>query len=88
MDQDARSQTTTKTDYRGSQDRFGYEWDIYSEILPAYEEQFRRWTPLLAPQDWAGKTFLDVGCGMGAQQLLADDLWRSRGRSRGRSHRS
>jgi SAM-dependent methyltransferase len=65
MDQDARSQTTTKTAYRGSQDRFGYEWDIYSEILPAYEEQFRRWTPLLAPQDWAGKTFLDVGCGMG-----------------------
>jgi SAM-dependent methyltransferase len=50
---------------RGSPDRFGYEWDAYAEMLPEYEEQFRRWTVHLAPQDWWGRSFLDVGCGMG-----------------------
>lgn len=49
----------------GSPDRFGYEWAAYSALLPMHEEQFRRWTPHMAPADWAGKTFLDVGCGMG-----------------------
>jgi SAM-dependent methyltransferase len=52
-------------DRRGSPDRFGYEWNAYAEILPEYEEQFRRWTIHLEPQDWRGKSFLDVGCGMG-----------------------
>jgi len=52
-------------DLKGSPDRFGYEWDIYAEILPEHEEQFRRWTAPLAPQDWRGLSFLDVGCGMG-----------------------
>jgi len=52
-------------DLKGSPDRFGYEWDIYAEILPEHEEQFRRWTVPLEPQDWQGKDFLDVGCGMG-----------------------
>jgi SAM-dependent methyltransferase len=49
----------------GSPDRFGYEWHAYSELRPEYEEQFRRWTAHLQPQDWRGLTFLDVGCGMG-----------------------
>jgi SAM-dependent methyltransferase len=49
----------------GSADRFGYEWDSYAEILPGHEEQFRRWTAPLSPQDWQGKEVLDVGCGMG-----------------------
>src|SRR5207249_1025372 len=52
-------------DLRGSPDRFGYEWGAYAEILPEYEEQFRRWTVHLAAQDWRGVSFLDVGCGMG-----------------------
>lgn len=52
-------------DSRNSVDRFGWEWETYSEILPEYEEQFRRWTVHLSPEDWRGKTFLDVGCGMG-----------------------
>ncbi|HEX3945445.1 MAG TPA: class I SAM-dependent methyltransferase [Rhizomicrobium sp.] len=34
-------------------------------MRPEYEEQFRRWTPHLGPDDWKGRTFLDVGCGMG-----------------------
>jgi SAM-dependent methyltransferase len=52
-------------DFKGSPDRFGYEWAAYAEILPEHEEQFRRWTAPLSPQDWVGKDFLDVGCGMG-----------------------
>jgi SAM-dependent methyltransferase len=52
-------------DLAGSPDRFGYEWDAYAEILPQYEEQFSRWTVHLTPEDWRGKSFLDVGCGMG-----------------------
>jgi SAM-dependent methyltransferase len=50
---------------RGSPERFGYEWNAYAEILPEYEEQFRGWTVHLTPEDWQGKSFLDVGCGMG-----------------------
>lgn len=49
----------------GSTDRFGYEWGRYAELKAIYEEQFRRWTPFLTPEDWRGKSFLDVGCGMG-----------------------
>ncbi|MBV8916024.1 MAG: class I SAM-dependent methyltransferase [Acetobacteraceae bacterium] len=52
-------------DWRGSPERFGYEWGQYDQILPVYEEQFRGWTPHFQPEDWRGKTFLDVGCGMG-----------------------
>jgi SAM-dependent methyltransferase len=49
----------------GSPERFGYEWHTYAEMRPEYEEQFRRWTAHLSPEDWRGKLFLDVGCGMG-----------------------
>jgi SAM-dependent methyltransferase len=49
----------------GSPERFGYEWDRYSEIRPDYEEQFRRWTVHLAPEDWREKSFLDVCGGTG-----------------------
>jgi SAM-dependent methyltransferase len=53
------------SDRLGSPDRFGYEWNEYSELRPEYEEQFRRWTVVIPKADWAGKRFLDVGCGMG-----------------------
>lgn len=49
----------------GSPDRFGFEWNYYSELLPVYEEMFRKWTTPLPPEFWRGKRFLDVGCGMG-----------------------
>lgn len=52
-------------DLQGSPERFGYEWNAYSEILPEHEEQFRRWTAPFSPEDWRGKRFIDVGCGMG-----------------------
>lgn len=53
----------------GSPDRFGFEWGRYSGVLPEHEEQFRRWLPFFSPEDWAGKRFLDVGCGMGRNSL-------------------
>jgi SAM-dependent methyltransferase len=49
----------------GSTQRFGYEWSVYYELKPEYEEQFRKWTAPLTRDDWKGRTFLDVGCGMG-----------------------
>jgi len=55
----------SKSETAGSPDRFGYEWGTYNEVLPIYEEQFRRWTPHFSANDWTGKSFLDVGCGMG-----------------------
>ncbi len=48
-----------------SQDRFGYEWEKYSEILPQHEGQFLMWIDPLTAQDFRGKTVLDAGCGMG-----------------------
>jgi SAM-dependent methyltransferase len=60
-----RLKSVIVSDESGSPDRFGYEWSHYSEMRPEYEEQFRRWTVHLSTDDWRGKTFLDVGCGMG-----------------------
>src|SRR5438105_1595581 len=59
----------TWRDHAGSPERFGYEWSTYSELLPQYEEQFRRWTVHLSPEDWRGASFLDVGCGMGRNSV-------------------
>jgi len=56
---------TASAVHSGSADRFGYEWGRYAELKGIYEEQFRRWTPFMAPEDWRGLTFVDVGCGMG-----------------------
>ena len=55
----------TERDRRGSPTRFGYEWSRYAEILPKHETQFRGWTVQIPAEEWRGKSFLDVGCGMG-----------------------
>lgn len=55
----------TRTVEPGSSERFGYEWNRYSELYPEYEELFRGWTSALPSDIWQGKTFLDAGCGMG-----------------------
>jgi hypothetical protein len=39
--------------------------EALTKSLPEYEEQVRRWTVHLEPQDWQGKSFLNVDCGMG-----------------------
>lgn len=57
-----------------SQERFGYEWDSYSEIDPKYEGQFARWVHPLTKASFVGKRVLDVGCGMGRNSLWAS-LW-------------
>lgn len=61
----AANRPTTNDVAAGSPDRFGFEWGLYSELRPEHEEQFRRWTVHLAPKDWKGRSFLDLGCGMG-----------------------
>ena len=51
--------------HRGSPDRFGYSWSIYSEILAEHREQFMRWTAALPHDVWKGAQILDAGCGIG-----------------------
>lgn len=48
-----------------AENRFGFEWDKYHEILPVYEEQFKRWIEPFTYDDLAGKRILDGGCGTG-----------------------
>lgn len=48
-----------------SSDRFGYEWNRYSGLDPAYEAQFANWVKPLTSADFKNKIVLDVGCGMG-----------------------
>lgn len=61
----SRHDSAETTPPSGSSDRFGYEWNHYSELNAEYERQFLGWTAHLKRQDWRGLFFLDVGCGMG-----------------------
>ena len=54
-----------------SEDRFGYEWDRYSDIYPDYEQQFLNWISPLGSEDFIGKDILDAGCGMGRNSYYA-----------------
>jgi SAM-dependent methyltransferase len=63
--------TLIERDRQGSPERFGYEWNAYAEMRPEYEEQFRRWTTALRPEEWRDASFLDVGCGMGRNSFWA-----------------
>src|SRR5262245_34583760 len=59
-------------DQKGSPDRFGYSWERFSDLTPEQEAQFRLWTTHLSPErDWAGKSFLDGGCGAGRNSYWA-----------------
>lgn len=49
----------------GSTERFGYEWNRYSKIIPQYEMQFLKWVFPLKKEDFRGKKVLDAGCGIG-----------------------
>ena len=49
----------------GSEERFGYEWNKYREIIPEYEEQFKKWVFPLDKKSFKDKVVLDAGCGTG-----------------------
>ena len=49
----------------GSPERFGYEWALYSEILPESKIELQRWLGSTGIASFEGKKVLDVGCGMG-----------------------
>jgi SAM-dependent methyltransferase len=68
-----------KQERLGSPERFGYEWEVYSEINDKYEEQFNQWTKTLKKEEWEGKSFLDVGCGMGRNSYWAFKYRASKG---------
>ncbi|MCX7641840.1 MAG: methyltransferase domain-containing protein [Elusimicrobiales bacterium] len=45
--------------------RFGYQWQKFSNIESFYEEQFLRWIYPLKKNDFKDKIILDAGCGKG-----------------------
>ena len=61
----SKKMTKSKDVLSGSVDRFGYEWNKYSEIIPEYEKQFLGWIFPLKKEDFKGKLVLDAGCGIG-----------------------
>ncbi len=48
-----------------STERFGFEWNQYSTILPESRAQLQRWLGTHGIEAFAGLRVLDVGCGMG-----------------------
>lgn len=50
---------------RDSENRFGYEWDVYDKMDPNYETQFTKWMRPLDRKFMQGKRVLDAACGMG-----------------------
>ena len=56
---------TDTREHKGSPDRFGFSWSIFSEILTEHGEQFMRWTAALPRHAWKGAQILDAGCGIG-----------------------
>jgi len=49
--------------------QFGFEWEIYREIIPLHEEQFLSWINPVPLDFFQGKRFLDAGCGIGRNSL-------------------
>lgn len=50
---------------RRTAEAFGYSWTHYPKDNPYTEEQWRDWVVPLTREDFAGKTVLDAGCGLG-----------------------
>jgi SAM-dependent methyltransferase len=63
---------------------FGYEWQVFNEMLPDYESNFRWYFERFAPAQFEGARVLDAGCGTGrhtfhmarsgAREVVAMDL--------------
>jgi 2-polyprenyl-3-methyl-5-hydroxy-6-metoxy-1,4-benzoquinol methylase len=49
--------------------KFGYEWDLYREIIPLHKDQFEGWISPLPIEFFKGKRFLDAGCGIGRNSV-------------------
>ncbi|MEO5327868.1 MAG: class I SAM-dependent methyltransferase [Magnetococcus sp. THC-1_WYH] len=72
MNQADDSPDTSPQDHQsGSPDRFGYSWNIFTELSEIQGEQFIGWTSALPEDLWQGARFLDVGCGMGRNTVWA-----------------
>ena len=56
---------------KGTEKKFGYEWDFYREIIPLHERQFSQWIQPVPLAFFRGKRFLDAGCGIGRNSLWA-----------------
>lgn len=55
----------------GTERKFGYEWDLYREIIPLHRRQFVQWIHPIPLSAFEGKRFLDAGCGIGRNSLWA-----------------
>ena len=47
------------------EERFSYAWSVYREVIPLHRKQFLGWISPLGLDFFAGKRFLDAGCGIG-----------------------
>lgn len=64
--------------------RFGEEWTQFDMITDEYEKQFLSWIEPVRPEDFVGKSVLDLGCGkgrhilqskkFGAQEVIGVDM--------------
>lgn len=58
-------------DNRRTAERFGFEWERFDFLIPAYETQFLDWIAPIRREFFAGKTVLDAGCGKGRHAVLS-----------------
>lgn len=54
---------------KGTEEVFGYEWNIYREIIPLHEKQFADWITPISISFFENKRVLDAGCGIGRNAL-------------------
>lgn len=54
-----------------STERFGYEWNKYSQMDQNYEKQIKNWLYPFPLKNFKNKTVLDAGCGMGRNSYWA-----------------
>lgn len=63
----------------GTERAFGFAWAFYNEVIPLHKDQFRGWITPLPLSFFAGKRFLDAGCGIGRNSLWALEAGASSG---------
>jgi SAM-dependent methyltransferase/uncharacterized protein YbaR (Trm112 family) len=54
---------------------FSYQWNVFSEMYPHWEANFRSYfEPLVQMRDFEGKLVLDAGCGFGRHAYYASKM--------------